>query len=54
MALPGANPLTGLLAGAVAELTPRGGVGLAGLVLLAVAAVTWTSLREPRGVPAEA
>ncbi|MER7278532.1 MFS transporter [Dactylosporangium sp. NPDC000244] len=45
MALPGANPLTGLAAGAVAQLSPRAGLGLGGALMLVVAAATWSSLR---------
>jgi MFS family permease len=44
MALPGAVPVTGLFSASAAQLYPRAGVGLAGVVLLAIGAATWTAL----------
>jgi predicted MFS family arabinose efflux permease len=51
MALPGAIPVTGLLSALAAQANARAGVGLAGLVLAAVAALTWTALGR---LPAQA
>jgi MFS family permease len=49
MALPGANPLTALLAGFVAqELGAREGFGLAGVALILSAAVAWRALAHVR------
>jgi hypothetical protein len=49
MALPGCNPLTGLLAGAAAQVSARAGLGLGGgLMLLLLLAATWPALsRRP-------
>jgi hypothetical protein len=45
MVLPGLNPVTGFLIGAVAEFVgPRVGFGLSGLALLAAAAAGWRTL----------
>ena len=47
MALPGMNPLTGLLAGATAAaLGPREGYALGGVVLAATAAFGWRALAD--------
>ena len=46
MALPGTIPITGMVAAVAATLDPRAGVGIAGVVILATAAGTWTSLAD--------
>jgi MFS family permease len=51
MALPGMNPATGLMAAAAAEISPRAGVGLAGVVLLIAVAATWPALRARHRPP---
>ncbi|GAA4253687.1 MFS transporter [Dactylosporangium darangshiense] len=51
MALPGANPITGLFSGATAQVYPRGGIGLAGVVLFAAVAATWAALRGKAAYP---
>jgi MFS family permease len=45
MALPGMNPLTGLVAGAVAQTVgPRAGFGLSGAALVTCTLLTWGAL----------
>jgi MFS family permease len=53
MALPGMFPVTGLALGAVAEgLGPREGFALAGVALVATAAMSWRWLADRGGAPA--
>ena len=52
MALPGSNPVTGLFAGAAAQLSPRAGVGLSGALMLVVLAATWRALSPQRDATA--
>jgi MFS family permease len=51
MALPGAYPVTGLIIALVAGASARAGFAVAGVAMLAVAAITWTSFRGMRDVP---
>jgi MFS family permease len=47
MALPGMNPITGLIAGAVAQTVgPRAGFGLSGAAILVCAVLTWPALAD--------
>jgi len=47
MAIPGMNPLTGLLAGVTAVvLGPRAGFALGGVALLLTAALGWSALAD--------
>jgi hypothetical protein len=47
MAIPGMNPVTGLLAGATAlALGPRAGFALGGVALIVTAARGWGALRD--------
>ncbi|MFD0575507.1 MFS transporter [Dactylosporangium darangshiense] len=55
MALPGCNPLTGLLAGAAAQVSARAGLGLGGGLMLLLLAATWPALsRRPAAAAAVA
>ena len=50
MAIPGMNPLTGLLAGAVAlAFGPRAGFALGGVALALTAALGWDALADGPG-----
>jgi predicted small integral membrane protein len=47
MALPGMNPITGLVAGAVAQTAgPRAGFGLSGAAILVCAVIAWPALAD--------
>jgi MFS family permease len=47
MALPGMNPLTGLLTGLIADtFGPRAGFGLAGIAFLLAVPITWSALAD--------
>jgi MFS family permease len=48
MALPGGYPVTALIVALVTGVNARAGFALAGITMLIIAAVTWTSLGQPK------